>query len=108
MATPIRVGVLEAAEARDLVEALAVRGLIGTMSESRRGCWVELNEPHEETERLIAEVTAALEAWLLDRGRGPLNVRVGERHITVEASAILDDVLRSRLPGRPRRDSPQR
>ena len=108
MATPIRVGVLDAGEARDLVEALAVRGLIGTMSETEGACVVELNEPHEETDRLLTEVVDALEAWLLDRGRPGVEVRVGGRVIPVEPSERLDEALHTRLPRSARRRGSER
>jgi hypothetical protein len=85
------------AEARDLVEALAVRGLIATIEERAGDIIVELNEPHEETERLLGDLTVALETWLADRGRSAIDVHVGDRALVVEARADLDAALRSRL-----------
>ncbi len=99
MAPPIRVGALDPTEARDLVESLAVRGLIATVEASGGKTFVELNEPHEETERLLGDLTVALETWLADRGRRTIEVRLGERVIVVEAAADLGDALRSRLHG---------
>lgn len=99
MAPPIRVGALDMTEARDLVEALAVRGLIATLEEGAGDILVELNEPHEETERLLADLTVALETWLADRGRSAIDVRVADRAIVVRAATDLDDALRSRLHG---------
>jgi hypothetical protein len=104
MAAPIRVGALGLAEARDLVEALAVRGLIATVDEADGSWYVELNEPHEETERLLGDLTVALETWLADRGRSALEVRAGDRTIEVTASARIDEELRARL----RRDAADR
>ena len=108
MATPIRAGALDVAEAKDLVEALAVRGLIATAEGDDADWWVELNEPYEETERLLAEVTTALETWLADRGRETIEVHVGKRQLEVNApQAKLDETLRSRLPAsRPSDASP--
>jgi hypothetical protein len=98
VARPIRVGVLDAAEASDLVEALAVRGLTATSAARGGGHWVELHELHEETERLLVEVTEAVEAWRADRGRPPLQIQVGEQTRAVGSGERLDDALRSQLP----------
>ena len=106
MAPPIRIGALALEEARDLVEALAVRGLIGRADEADDGWWVELHDSREETERLVAEVTDAVRAWLLDRGRPSARISVAERWTTVEPGERLDDALRGRLPSH-RRDDPR-
>jgi hypothetical protein len=98
VAAPIRVGILEVAEASDLAEALAVRGLIGRPVAARGKRWVEIHEPHEEEERLLAEVKEAVEAWLADRGHPAVEIRVGDRSIAVKAPERLDDALRERLP----------
>ena len=97
MALPIRVEALGAPEARDLVEALAVRGLIGTVEHEAGAYTVELNEPHEETERLLADLTLALEAWLADRGHDAVEIHVGGRTIPVAPAPSLEETLRSRL-----------
>ncbi len=99
MAPPIRVGPVDISEARDMVEALAVRGLIATVEETAGEILVELNEPHEETERLLGDLTVALETWLADRGRSAVDVHLGDRAIVVRAAADLDSTLRSRLHG---------
>jgi hypothetical protein len=103
VATPVRVGTLDAAEAGDLVEALAVRGLIGTPVDGEGGRWVELRSSREKTERLLADVADAVEAWLADRGRAALEIRAGRHAYSVRAGQRLDDVLRSRLPAASRR-----
>ena len=103
MAPPIRIGTLAADEARDLVEALAVRGLIGRATEAADGWWVELHDPHEETERLVAEVTEAVQAWLVDRNRPSATISVAERWTTVEPGERIEETLRGRLPSARRR-----
>jgi hypothetical protein len=101
VATQVSVGVFDAAVARDLVEALAVRGLIGTAVE-RDGSWsVDLDEPHEQPERLLAEVAGAVGAWLTDRGKPSARIRAAGRTITLRAGERLDDALRAQLRGRP-------
>ena len=97
MAPPIRIGTLTADEARDLVEALAVRGLIATAEKDDGGYVVELNQPHEETERLLGDLTVALETWLADRGRAAVDVHIENRTVGIEAASRLDETLRSRL-----------
>jgi hypothetical protein len=100
VAAPIRIGTLDAAEADDLVSALAVRGLVGRPVVANGERWVELHEAHEETERLLAEATAAVEAWLADRGRPAVELTVAGRTLTVRAHAGLNEALRTRLPSR--------
>jgi len=97
VATPIRIEGLDAAGAKDLVEALAVRGLIGRAAAEGEGFLVELHEAHEDTERLADEVTAALELWLADRGLDSAQVRIGDEVRIVDASSDLVDTLRLRL-----------
>jgi antitoxin (DNA-binding transcriptional repressor) of toxin-antitoxin stability system len=104
VAAPIRIGTLDAAEADDLVGALAVRGLVGRPVAADGERFVELHEAHEETDRLVAEVTAAVEAWLADRGRPAVELTVAGRAFPVQAAASLDEALRTRLPSRS--DSP--
>jgi hypothetical protein len=100
VAAPIRIGTLDAVEAADLVDALAVRGLIGRSVEAGGHRWVELHETHEETERLVAEVSAAVADWLADRRRDEAEIRVGGRSIAVRSATDLDETLRDRLPSR--------
>ena len=100
VAAPIRVGMLDSAEAADLVDALAVRGLIGKPVAADGEQWVELHEVHEDTERLVAEVTAAVEAWLADRRREHVEIRVAERSYPVHAASTLTEALRPRRPSR--------
>jgi hypothetical protein len=99
MAPPIRVGALDLTEARDLVDALAVRGLIATVEESAGETRIELNEPHEETERLLADLTVALQVWLADRGRNAVDVHLADRSIVVVAPGGIDSTLQMRLRG---------
>jgi hypothetical protein len=79
------------------VQALAVRGLVGKPSRSGERHAVVVHDPHEETERLLADVVAALETWLADRGRDSLQVRVADSSRTVSPASDLRDVLRPRL-----------
>ena len=68
MAPPVRIEWLDGAEAIDLVQALAVRGLVGKPLAERKRQAVVVHDPHEEADRLV-DVVAALESWLADRGR---------------------------------------
>ena len=97
MAAPIRIGTLDATEASDLVHALAARGLIGrpVAAESQR--WVEVSEAHEETSRLLADVTDAVSTWLGEHERSSIEVEVEGRVVRISARDDLRDVLRARL-----------
>ena len=108
MAEPIRIGTLDAPEATDLVEALAVRGLIGRTIVGGDGRWIEIHEHHEHTDRLLGEVTAAVETWLGEHDRESLEIRVGDRVQTVKAPSDIRDALRSRATLATRRDSKSR
>jgi hypothetical protein len=104
LAAPIRIGRLDAAEASDLVHALAARGLIGRSIASGGARWVEVCEAREETRRLLADVTEAVETWLADRARASLEIRVEDRveHVTVDQA--LREALRARITARRRQD----
>jgi hypothetical protein len=102
VAAPIRIGTLDAREASDLVQALAARGLIGRPVRERGSHWVEVHEAHEETRRLLADVTAAVETWLSDREERSLSIEVEGRIREIEAPGDLRDVLRERLRTRTR------
>ena len=97
MAPPIRVSGLDAEEAEDLAGALGARGLVGSPVSHGTRWNVEIRDAHEETARLLAEVTAALETWLAEHGRARLTVRVGSDLHTVEAAPSLDESLRQRV-----------
>ncbi len=101
MAPPVRIEWLDGAEAIDLVQALSVRGLVGKPLRKGKRHAVVVHDPHEEADRLIAELVAALETWLADRGRESLQVTLEDRSRTVSAPPDLPDALRGRLaPGR--------
>jgi hypothetical protein len=95
---PIRIEWLEGGEAVDLVQALAVRGLIGKPVRRRARHAVVIHHPHEDTERLLPDVIDALEDWLADRGRETIGVRVGEDRRSVKARE-LPGTLKARVPG---------
>ena len=78
MAQPICIRVADADEGADLVDALAVRGLTGNLVYTNGTPEVLIRYRWEETQRLTADVVAALETWLEDRGRISVAVRVGE------------------------------
>jgi hypothetical protein len=78
VARPIRVGVLDTGEARDLVGALAVRGLVGRSVEEEGGVWVELHGGREDADRLLSEAIETVSAWVSDRGKESLDVE-GDR-----------------------------
>jgi hypothetical protein len=93
---PIRIEWLEGGEAVDLVEALAVRGLIGKRVRRRTRHAVVIHHPHEGTERLLPDVIDALEDWLADRGRETIEVRVGADRRAIQARE-LPSTLRARV-----------
>jgi hypothetical protein len=95
---PIRIQWLEGDEAVDLVQALAVRGLIGKPMQRRARHAVVIYHPHEDTDRLLPDVIEALEAWLADRGLESVEVRVGAESRSVRARE-LPGALRRRVPG---------
>jgi hypothetical protein len=74
VATPIRVGVLDAEEARDLIGALAVRGLVGRPLENGDDVWVELHGGREDADRLLSEAIETVSAWVADRGKESIDV----------------------------------
>lgn len=96
MAPPIRIEWLESVEAIDLMQALAVRGIVGRLEEAGSQLAVVVHDPHEELERLLPEVVGALEGWLADRGREAVEVRVGDRARTVAPGGQLAEALRAR------------
>ena len=98
MDPPIRIQWLEGGEAVDLVQALAVRGLIGKPMRRRTRHAVVIHHPHEDTERVLPDVIEALEAWLADRGRESVEVRVGADSRSIRARE-LPGALRGRVPG---------
>lgn len=89
MAEKIRIEMASEREGADLVDALAVRGLVGELVSSERAWEVELGSAHEPTERLLAETEAALESWLADRRLESIRVRVGGRSSVVTPPAPL-------------------
>jgi hypothetical protein len=100
MAPPIRVEGLASREAVDLVQALAVRGIVGKPLYAGEGYAVVVHDPHEDEQRLLAEVLHALEGWLADRRREPLEVRVGARTQTVRGGSDLASALRDEARAR--------
>ena len=82
MAETIHIELATTAEGVDLVEALARRGLTGELVRAGSPSEVAVRYASEETDRLLLEVLAALEAWLADRGVSSLRVRVGKRAFT--------------------------
>ena len=105
VARPIRVGVLDVEEARDLVGALAVRGLVGRPLERAGGVWVELHEAREEADRLLSEVIDTVSAWVSDRGkdsveihadRGVYTVRLRPEELETALGARLTEVIERR------------
>jgi len=97
MDPPIRIEGLEAGDAADLVQAFAVRGLIGTAERKGAVQAVVIPHPHEETKRLLPDVVEALEGWLADRRKEAVELRVGAERLTVRARR-LPDALRARVP----------
>lgn len=99
MAPPIRIEWLDGGDAIDLVQALAVRGLVGkpVLEDGRHA--IVVHDPHEELDRLVADLVEALGAWLADRGRASLDVRVEGKRRRVAPGAALTDALGRRLPG---------
>lgn len=108
MAAPIRIGMLDATEASDLVHALAARGLIGRPVAAESERWVEVCEAHEDTSRLLADVTDAVSTWLAEHERPAVDVEVEGRVLRVSARDDLRDVLRARLRVRARTEGSER
>lgn len=108
MAAPIRIGTLAATEANDLVHALAARGLIGRLVVAESERWVEVCEAHEETSRLLADVTDAVSTWLAEHERTSVDVTVEGRVLRVNARDDLRAVLREQLRVRARAAGPGR
>jgi hypothetical protein len=79
MAERVRVDLESEPEAEDLSRALAVRGLAGRPATSGGRPAVEVTCRHEETDRLLADLLPALEAWRVDRARPQLRVTAGEQ-----------------------------
>jgi hypothetical protein len=62
---------------------------------------VVVHDPHEEADRLVADLVVAVESWLVDRGRESVHLTVGDSSRTVSAAPDLPDALRGRVtPGR--------
>jgi hypothetical protein len=101
VAPPVRIEWLDGTEAIDLVHSLAARGLVGKPVRTGSRHAVVVHDPHEEADRLVADLVVALESWLHDRGRESVHLTVGDRSRTVSAVSDLSDMLRGRVtPGR--------
>ena len=103
VATPVRVERLESSDAEDLAQALAVRGLVGHVISSRGGATLEIRDEREDTERLIAEVIGALQAWLVDRHHDPLEISAGSERRVVGPEGELPAALAARVRRKTRR-----
>lgn len=105
MAPPIRIGALGATEASDLAQSLAARGLIGRPVSTGGASWVEVHETREETTRLLADLTEAVETWLAEHERlRSLEIRVEDKVTRVPSRGDLRDDLRERVRARARRN----
>ena len=83
VATRIEIRVADAAEGGSVVECLWRRGIPASLLE-RAGSWaVEVRSAREEQQRLLGEVAAALEPWLVATGRAGLALQLGQRHYTL-------------------------
>ena len=83
MATRIEIKVADAAEGGSVVECLWRRGIPASLLE-RAGSWaVEVRSAREEQERLLGDVAAALEPWLVATGRAGLALHLGQHHYTL-------------------------
>jgi hypothetical protein len=102
VAAPIRIGPLDAIEASDLAQALGARGLTGRTVVADDERWVVVQETHEQTERLVADVSHALETWLDDRDRSAVDVHVEGRVLSVGRHTDLREALRARVTKVPR------
>jgi hypothetical protein len=100
VADPIRIEPLDAGEAYDLAQALAVRGITARPMPEGDPELIEIRDPHEQTERLVADVTAAVEDWLADRRRRSIDVVVEGGARTPVAPAGLAESLGSEVVAR--------
>jgi hypothetical protein len=89
------------AEAHDLLRALAVRGLAGALRPGASPPAVVLDGSHESTASLLADLLPALDAWRLDRSRGPLSIAVEGRRYSLCGDPDLE-----RRSGEPTPQSP--
>jgi hypothetical protein len=97
VAAPVRVERLDQADAVDLAQALAVRGLVGRLTEVAGGVALEIRDDREDPSRLIAEVLGAVRAWLADRQHAPLVVFAGDVRRMVGPESELPAALAARV-----------
>lgn len=74
---PITIDVAGQDEAAALAGALGARGLPAQPEHRRRRWQLVVSQPREEPARLVAEVSAALEAWFGGRERITARIRLG-------------------------------
>lgn len=72
----IRIQVGSSAEAFDLRESLARRGIQGTLAEAGAAWEVEIDSPREEPGRLLHDVAEGVEAWRAGRAVGGIVARL--------------------------------
>jgi hypothetical protein len=85
MAAVVRIELANVHEARDLVAALARRGLTGRIVRDDGRCDVEVAFAREDPRRLAEDVTMALERWLLDNRKEEAVMRTQARRRVVRA-----------------------
>lgn len=100
MTDPICVESRGAAEAEDLVETLMGRGIRARLLASSGRFDVEIGVEPPESERPSLEAIVALEAWLTERGRPSIPIRVGERHYELRPHPNGAEGRRRRILGR--------
>lgn len=82
MTTAIRVEVARAVDARDVAEALGAHGLPATLVDVDGGWEVEVGCADGDAE-VVAEVSHALDDWVVERGIPFVATQVGARRLTV-------------------------
>ena len=70
-------------DARDVFEALGVRGLIAELVQVDGSWEIEIVSDEEDAMRVVAEVSHALDDWVVERGIPFIAMQVGERRLTV-------------------------
>ena len=89
MAEAVEIHVRDTTEGYDLMRALAVRGLTGTLSESGDRALIAIMCRREETDRLLADLLPALDEWRIDAGLAAIDVRVGARRYPISGHADI-------------------
>ena len=79
MGETVEIHLRRPAEGQDLLRALSVRGLTGSLATDADGAVIAIERRHEGLEHLLADLLPALDEWRADVGLKTLDLRVGQR-----------------------------